>query len=483
MTDYRFDIPENVPRQLARVWLGLGIAALIGAGLLAILLVLSRTPGVQDVLPLRDFFKSALVVHVDLSVLIWFMAFASVMWSLAGGQGMATLGRVGFGLAASGTAIMTVSPFFPNANPLLNNYIPVLQQSVFFSGLLLAGLGFLLTLIRVLFTIDWRTASSWPVGADETNAKTETTVQQGGRAGDALCAVACDNTPTTGSTSVRFGIFLSALAGAASVAGVFYALLSAPALDGQAYWEAVFWGGGHTLQFQHTLLMVVAWFWVASELGQAPRISSRALSVLFALAASPVLVVPLIFAIAPVGSAWHIAYFAQLMEFGHTLMVPLIIAVAPSIWRLRSINAPAKSALVASFLLFATGGVLAYMIKGVNVVIPAHYHGSIVGVTLAFMGLSYVLLPRLGFGVADGKMARWQPYVYGGGQLIHILGLAWSGGYGVQRKVAGAEQMLTTLPQKIGMGMMGLGGLISIIGGIMFVLVCLMAMRQRKLKT
>jgi thiol-disulfide isomerase/thioredoxin len=52
-------------------------------------------------------------------------------------------------------------------------------------------------------------------------------------------------------------------------------------------------------------------------------------------------------------------------------------------------------------------------------------------------------------------MARWQPYVYGGGQLIHILGLAWSGGYGVQRKVAGAEQALTTLPQKIGMGMMG----------------------------
>ena len=132
---------------------------------------------------------------------------------------------------------------------------------------------------------------------------------------------------------------------------------------------------------------------------------------------------------------------------------------------------------------FATGGVLAYLIKGVNVVIPAHYHGSIVGVTLAFMGMAYVLLPRLGFALADGKMARWQPYVYGGGQLIHILGLAWSGGYGVQRKVAGAEQVLTTLPQKIGMGMMGAGGLISIIGGIMFVVVCLVAMRRRQIKT
>jgi hypothetical protein len=53
------------------------------------------------------------------------------------------------------------------------------------------------------------------------------------------------------------------------------------------------------------------------------------------------------------------------------------------------------------------------------------------------------------------------------------------GGYGVQRKVAGAEQMLTTLPQKIGMGMMGLGGLIAVIGGLMFVLVCLQAMSRR----
>ena len=100
--------------------------------------------------------------------------------------------------------------------------------------------------------------------------------------------------------------------------------------------------------------------------------------------------------------------------------------------------------------------------------------------TLAFMGLVYVLLPTLGYGKAESRMALWQPYVYGAGQLIHVLGLAWSGGYGVQRKVAGAEQALTTLPQKIGMGMMGLGGLIAIIGGLMFVLVCLKIMSVRK---
>ena len=153
----------------------------------------------------------------------------------------------------------------------------------------------------------------------------------------------------------------------------------------------------------------------------------------------------------------------------------------PGVWR--AARSPARSALLASLLLFGTGGVLAFMIRGVNVVVPAHYHGSIVGVTLAFMGLTYVLLPSLGYAVpAQGwaRWVRWQPWVYGGGQLMHVLGLAWSGGYGVQRKVAGAEQVLRTTGEQIGMGMMGLGGLIAVLGGIMFVVACLQAMWPRR---
>ena len=34
-------------------------------------------------------------------------------------------------------------------------------------------------------------------------------------------------------------------------------------LDGKVYWEFVFWGGGHALQFTWTLLMLVAWLWLA----------------------------------------------------------------------------------------------------------------------------------------------------------------------------------------------------------------------------
>ncbi len=438
-------VSGGASRALAKAWLWLGLMALIGSGLLAILLVLSRTPGIQDVFPLKDMFRAALVVHVDLSVAIWFMAFAAVIWSALGRDGVAWMGWGGFALAALGTAVMTVSPFLPGADPVLNNYIPVLQQNVFYASLWLCGAGFSLAVLRALIT-------TWP-------------------------------RPFFGAP-LQLGAFLGALAGFLALMAFVWSWLIVPRdaeIEPKLYFEVLFWGGGHTLQFQHAILMVVAWLWIAAHLGQPPVASPRALSAMFWIAALPLLVVPAIYFTIPAGELPHMELFAKLMIWGHPYMAPLILVGFLSLWAIRKSEAhAAKSAFIASFSLFAVGGVLAYMIQGANVVIPAHYHGSTVGVTLAFMGLAYVLLPQLGFGEADGRMARWQPYVYGGGQLIHVLGLAWSGGYGVQRKVAGAEQALTTLPQKIGMGMMGLGGLIAVIGGIMFVLVCLKAMTHWK---
>ena len=59
---------------------------------------------------------------------------------------------------------------------------------------------------------------------------------------------------------------------------------------------------------------------------------------------------------------------------------------------------------------------------------------------------------------------------------MHIIGLAWSGGYNVQRKSTGTEQ---GIEQIAGMGLMGLGGLISIIGGITFLVVVYLAIKPQ----
>jgi hypothetical protein len=81
----------------------------------------------------------------------------------------------------------------------------------------------------------------------------------------------------------------------------------------------------------------------------------------------------------------------------------------------------------------------------------------------------------MGFGRAQGRLATLQPALYGAGQLLHIAGLLWSGGYGVQRKVAGAEQVLRGAEQVAAMGLMGLGGLLAVAGGVLFAFVVLRA--------
>jgi heme/copper-type cytochrome/quinol oxidase subunit 1 len=83
----------------------------------------------------------------------------------------------------------------------------------------------------------------------------------------------------------------------------------------------------------------------------------------------------------------------------------------------------------------------------------------------------------LGYGTPTSRMAALQPWVYGAGQLMHIVGLVWSGGYGVQRKVAGAEQVLRSTSEVAGMGLMGLGGGVAVGGGVMFIVVVIAALR------
>jgi heme/copper-type cytochrome/quinol oxidase subunit 1 len=82
----------------------------------------------------------------------------------------------------------------------------------------------------------------------------------------------------------------------------------------------------------------------------------------------------------------------------------------------------------------------------------------------------------MGYAAPQGRLAALQPWLYGAGQLAHMLGLLWSGGYGVQRKVAGAEQVLRSTEQIAAMGLMGLGGLLAVAGGILFIVIVIRAM-------
>ena len=427
-------------------WLLLGLAALVVGGLLTILIVLSRTPYFQEIIPWVEFFRTALVVHVDLTVLVWFLAFAGVLWSYNNSNRFSLCGWVALSLASAGTFIITISPFTGESYPLMNNYVPVLQSKVFFTGLGVFGIGFSLLVLRTFF-------ASWAIGNQ-----------------------------INGEIVLRFGLFIAVLASFFAIAALILSYIGIDGhFEGEAFYDRLFWGSGHIIQFSHTQLMLVAWLWLASISGANLRISPRVVLILFVLGLAPVLMVPLIYFAFDVKSGGHLFWFTQLMKYGGALAaVPIGLATTLAIVGQRQATPGfeiERNALIFSVLLFGVGGIIGFMIQGSNVTIPAHYHGSIVGVTIAFMGMTYHLLPHLGFRKVTGRAARWQPGAYGIGQLMHIVGLAWSGGYGVKRKTAGAEQGLENLEQIAAMALMGLGGLISIIGGVIFLVVVYLAIK------
>ncbi|HEX7440425.1 MAG TPA: cbb3-type cytochrome c oxidase subunit I [Caldimonas sp.] len=446
-TDYALAVPDDARRRLARGWLWLGLVALIGSGVFSVLLVLSRTPVVNRWLPVADFFRVALVVHVDLSVLVWFAAMAGLLWSINASARGRAWAWAALGLCAAGAALMSLAAFIAPGEPIMANYIPVLDGKLFLGGLLVFGAGFALLVLRSLLA-----APRIGLGFDASGV-------------------------------LRFGLNASAISAAVALLAFGWSFAAMPgSLAGKAYYEVLFWGGGHALQFTWTLMMLVAWLWLASACGARVPLTPRVALLMFALALASVFITPYAYLAHNIASVEHRNLHTWSMRFGGGVsIVPIALAVVLSLLPLAHLPAaarPLRSALVASMLLFAAGGLIGVLISGNNVKIPAHYHGCIVGVTLALMGLVYRLLPQLGYRAPAGKLATLQPALYGAGQLMHIIGLVWSGGYGVQRKVAGAEQVLHSSAEIAGMGLMGLGGLVAIVGGLLFVVVVIGALRH-----
>lgn len=437
---YCLPVAIGLPRTLARAWLLLGLAAIALSGVFSILLVMARTPYLQGLFPVADFFRVALVVHVDLSVLVWFVAFAGVFWSLASGARAPALGRAALALCIGGTAALCLSPFVERAQPIMANYVPVLDGPVFLTGLVALAGGVALAIMRAV------------IGAGAHAPSLE------------------------GTSALRLGLVAAALATAVALFAFLWSWLAIPGgTDPRTYYEVLFWGGGHVLQFTWTVMMLVAWLWLADAIGASLPIGPRVVLVLFALSLVLVLATPLVYLAWDVTSVEHRRMLTWMMRVGGGMAIPpLALALIIALRRTGGLDPqrrPLRAALVMSLVLFGVGGLIGFAISGANVKIPAHYHGCIVGITLAFMGVTYDLLPRLGYGTPNTRLALWQPYVYGVGQLMHIAGLVWSGGYGVQRKVGGAEQVLDRFEQVAGMGLMGLGGAIAIAGGVLFVLV------------
>ena len=427
-------------RTLTECWLWLGIFAVAVAGLYALVPVIGRTPQLKSLNVMQHFFDVALVIHVDLSVLVWFLAIicmgASTM--MARQPRWPYWEKAGFFCVAAATLLMAFSPFGPWV-PVKSNYIPVLHNLMFLSslGLLVAGLILALVPCVVTYLRPLHYKSLQPLELVWVSAAMTVLFALGG-----------------------YGLGAWALP---------------EGLDLAAHYEQLFWVGGHMMQFAYTLLVMGAWLALLHALGG--RLPSRTQTlVICVITMLGALVSMAGFILYPPDGSDFTHFQTRIMiewgGVGATLMGLLVLRGMMRTEFSRPYRACA-SALIVSLFLFFAGGVLGLMIQGQNVTIPAHYHGMITGITQALMGLAYLLLPNFGYqSVTHTRLAFWQPIIYGIGQTMHIGGLAYCGGYGILRKTAGGFADLAP-DIKIALGIFGFGGLLAITGGVMFVVVML----------
>ncbi|HEY5720564.1 MAG TPA: cbb3-type cytochrome c oxidase subunit I [Gammaproteobacteria bacterium] len=413
--------PEHLAA--ARRWLWLGLAALAGAGLFAVLLVLARTPGAQQWLPGIDLFRVALVTHVDLSVLVWFLACAGFLWTLRDGP-RGAWGSRAFGLAVAGAAGIVLAPLTGGGPPVLSNYVPVLAQPLFLGGLALFAAGIALRAFLC--------------------AERGLEVAHGG--------------PVAG------GLFLVAVATLLAGFTLARTLLKLPPVsDLQVRYELLFWPVGHVLQFAYTALALVAWLWLATGTGLRLLLSARATTLLLLTGALPLLGVPLIEISTLPGSGDQRVFYTLLMRWGGLwpavpigLLVLLACLTGP---RPAPAQRPARSALYASLLLYAVGVAGALASPDLDALLPGQVRGTVTGVSLALMGLAYHLLPRFGRAV-PGRPCLVQTWLFAGGQLLTAVAVAWS----VRAVDAGTHPAVTAA--------ITLGHLLAALGLLLFVLLC-----------
>ena len=125
----------------ARRWCALAVASLVIAGLLSLAVVIGRLPFLSGVITDPLFFKRCLVVHVDLSLVVWFYAFIASLLALRFSSDTGLRGKITFRTSILGVFAMLTGALMRGAQPVLANYIPMIDHPLFLIGLGLFFLG------------------------------------------------------------------------------------------------------------------------------------------------------------------------------------------------------------------------------------------------------------------------------------------------------------------------------------------------------
>lgn len=438
----------------ARAWFLLAIGSLVLAGLLSLSLVVGRLPFLSWLFSDPLFFKRALVVHVDLAMVIWFQAGTAAFLGLALSARLPR-GRTALSLALGVTGVigMLAGAVMPGAQPILANYVPVIDHPVFISGLVcwFAGAG--------LF---FATALVTP--ADSPNPLPEDTLV-------ALRASAVANLIAITTLAIAWVTTLSDL----------------PAIG---YYELVAWGGGHVFQVANVAAMLGLWLLLLQRWSGRTVLSPMTSRWLLVALVLPCVFLPLV-ALGGTSSTAYTQGATQLMRW--TIFPVGLIVLGLSLRHVvghRTGDTPLFSdrritGFTLSAALTVLGFILGAFIRSSTTLVPGHYHAAIGAVTLALMAAAYEFCSTVSVTELIApvmRRARLQLILFGSGQAVFGLGFALAGAYGLGRKQYASEQHVRSVGEYLGLGVMGLGGLVAVAGGLLFLammLRCIGTWRQR----
>jgi cytochrome c oxidase subunit 1 len=462
------------------------VVFLLIGGIFALLLALTRWQAIH-LLP-ADWFYRILTGH-GFDMLVAWIVFFEVAGLYFGSAILLNarlvqprLAWLAYFLMVAGAVLVNVMVLLGQADVMFTAYVPLKAHPLFYLGVIFFAVGALLAVVLFFVTLivakaEHRYSGSMPL-------------------------------VTFGLTAAAIIALYTLIEGALAFVPAFFWSLGWLADLDPGYYRNLFWGFGHPAQQINLAAMVAIWYALAGiTVGAVPLNEklSRLAFILYILfinlgSAHHLLVDP-----GP-GFAWKAVntsygmYLAVLASLIHAFSIPAAVEVALRRkghtqgllqWlRKAPWGEPGFSTLVISMVLFGwVGGITGVVIgtEQINMLahntlrLPGHFHATVVsGTTLAFMGLTYYLIPLIFRRELKLKrMAKWQPYIFGFGMLLVSLGMIGSGLQGVPRRhwdiTFANAPIKANLPgaTQITLAIMGIGAIIAIVGGIMYLVVVL----------
>ncbi len=453
-------------------------------GVFGLLVALTRWQAVH--LLSADMFYLVLTAHGLDVLLVWIIFFEMAVLYFASAVllncRLATprIAWLGFALMIVGAVMTNIAVLQGDSSVMFTSYVPMKASPHFYLGLILFAVGALLGCFVFLGTL--------------TIAKEEKTYE------GSIPLV------TFGAlTACVIAIFTIACGAIILVPTWLWSMGYISEINTLMY-KLVWWALGHSSQQINVSAHVAIWYAIAAILLGAKPLSEKVsrgaffLYILFLQLASAhhLLVEP---ALSPEWKVFNTSYAMYLAVLGsmiHGMTVPGAIEAAQRKngytrgtfeWlRKAPWGNPAFSGMFMSVVMFGVLGGISGVVLGTEqlnlmlhntIYVPGHFHATVVaGTTLAFMALTYLVLPLIfQKQIMFPKLAKIQPYLFAIGVAGISLFMMGAGTLGVSRRhwdIGFADAAMTFKYPATAFLMLGLNGIFAIIasiGGALFVVI------------